>query len=251
MDDPSIKNANLNLRNSENAKWATKAIARHPDSRVRYADLIQTRKTVPSLPPQSKTTQCSDAHEGDVLLYEAYRDCLEPRKRCSEAEEVWRADLIQFTGKPLPGGEPCRSIGHWNPPEQVEIFEVIEGRVVLLVMTAEESIEALDCLPGESWVIPKGSFHLTYAITRSLVINIYNSKTISKDVEKYERKIIPSLHLSGSDERLSILQNDGNSMNVFEMRAFPTRLCYSLPTGILGLHTESDSSFYDRLSRSD
>lgn len=89
----------------------------------------------------------------------------------------WRADEIRYEHGALDTGEAVRSLGHWNPDNQVEVFEVIEGRVLMLAAPRGESqVLASIYAPGERCALPPGLFHVTYSPWEpSTVFNIYNT----------------------------------------------------------------------------
>ncbi len=114
----------------------------------------------------------------DHLLYEAERDVVPPRPvRWPTGEAVtWRIDRVRYAADPLPTGEPNRSVGHWNPVDQWEVFEVDQGEVAVLVRTAPDTpVEVVRCPAGHAVPLPPGSWHLTYVLAGPAVVtNIYS-----------------------------------------------------------------------------
>jgi hypothetical protein len=117
----------------------------------------------------------------DPQLYSAARDVL-PRRvtKAGSAAGSWSADLVVYQDGTLPGGEPFRSTGHWNPADQLEIFQVLSGRVLLLSCLLGEfgdqpNVLFQECRAGDMAVVPFGAWHLTYVLDGpSMVFNIYS-----------------------------------------------------------------------------
>jgi hypothetical protein len=130
-------------------------------------------------------TQAAAAAGFDPVLYQAVRDVFPPRVSSpvpagagGQGSLKWSADLVIYQHGVLPGGEPFRSIGHWNPAGQLEIFQVLSGRV--LMVTSGTSISGRpyaqyqECRSGEVAVVPFGGWHLTYVLDGpAMVFNIY------------------------------------------------------------------------------
>ncbi|MEO6503821.1 MAG: cupin domain-containing protein [Jatrophihabitantaceae bacterium] len=118
------------------------------------------------------------ASQQDLLLYRSRRNVQTRQVPLSDGEPVtWRADEIRYQCGALPSGEAVRSLGHWNPVDQVEVFEVLSGRVVILVVFPHDlaTVSAATYEPGDVCVLPPGVFHLTYSPWESsTVFNIYN-----------------------------------------------------------------------------
>lgn len=118
------------------------------------------------------------ASQQDRILYRSRRNVQNRRVHLPDGEPVtWRADEIQYQCGALPSGEAVRSLGHWNPDDQVEIFEVLSGRVVIFVVFPADptAVSAATYGPGDVCVLPPGVFHLTYSPWESsTVFNIYN-----------------------------------------------------------------------------
>jgi len=109
------------------------------------------------------------------LLYTAHRDILPPKQ--AQGTE-WFADLVVYQPSHLPGGELNRSIGHWNTPAQLEVFEVLSGQV--LMITAGYSASGAPvlhwqvCMPGDLVAVPFGAWHQTAVLDGpATVFNIY------------------------------------------------------------------------------
>ncbi len=118
------------------------------------------------------------ARQQDRLLYRSRRNVQIRRVDLPDGESMtWRADEIHYQCGALPSGEAVRSLGHWNPPDQVEVFEVLSGRVVIFVAYPDDpaAVSAATYGPGDACVLPPGVFHLTYSPWESsTVFNIYN-----------------------------------------------------------------------------
>ena len=131
----------------------------------------------------------------DPLLYQAWRDVLPPRatppapgKQSPEHGPAgtadgltWSADLVVYQDGTLPGGEPFRSTGHWNPEGQVEVFQVLCGRVLIVAAGTSAArgpyAQYQECVAGDVAVVPLAAWHLTYALDGpAAVFNIYSSQ---------------------------------------------------------------------------
>ncbi|MEU3455281.1 hypothetical protein ABZ671_17045 [Micromonospora sp. NPDC006766] len=148
------------------------------------------------------TVFVSDAvlHHGtgdDPLLYIAHRDVL-PRRRTFGTD--WFADLVEYQPGALPGGELHRSTGHWNTPAQLEVFQTLTGRA--LVITAwrtaagQPVLRYQECHAGALAVIPFGGWHLTLVLDGpAAVFNFYAelpvagnpAERVDRDADKYRR----------------------------------------------------------------
>ena len=121
----------------------------------------------------------------DPVLYSAWRDVLPPRESTPTAERdsvpdglSWLADLVVYQDGTLPGGEPFRSTGHWNPDGQLEVFQVLSGRVLIVAAgtsaAGEPYAQYQVCAAGDLAVIPLTAWHLTYALDGpAMVFNVY------------------------------------------------------------------------------
>jgi hypothetical protein len=126
----------------------------------------------------------------DPVLYRAYRDIFPPRSKHADGATAlypdgdqdssgwWYADLVVYSPGRLPGGEPFRSTGHWNAPAQLEIFQTLTGRTLMLVAirSTDDRLQVGHqvCEAGEIAVVPPGAWHLTYCLAGpAAVLNIY------------------------------------------------------------------------------
>jgi len=135
-----------------------------------------------------------DGH--DPLLYQAARDVLPAR---TDTRTPIRADLVVYEQGSLPGSEPYRSLGHWNPPGQVEAFEVLNGRIAMLVAGISSPSRRFSYVQtlsaGERTAVPLGAWHVSYVLTGpAVVFNIYAHPGTAADPEidgghdgKYQR----------------------------------------------------------------
>jgi hypothetical protein len=118
----------------------------------------------------------------DPVLYYAYRDVLPPRElatgerlaagdpgaeRARGAGYMF-ADLVVYQPGVLPGGELFRSTGHWNEPEQLEVFQTLTGTVVMLVagLRADGTPFLYEQVagPGQLTTVPLGIWHVSYVL---------------------------------------------------------------------------------------
>lgn len=124
----------------------------------------------------------------DPVLYRAWRGVFPPRAGTPPAERgagpdglAWLTDLVVYQGGTLPGGEPFRSTGHWNPDGQLEVFQVLSGRVLIVMAgasaTGRRYVQYQECGAGDVAVVPLAAWHLTYALDGpAMVFNIYSSQ---------------------------------------------------------------------------
>ncbi len=216
---------------------------RQPTKIVTYKDLIECRYTLSTLPIAPNNETYSNASASNFELYKAFRDCLAPRERVTTEHGIWRGDLIQYSGIELPNHELCRSIGHWNPSDQLEIFEVLHGHIMMLIQCPLGYTEYLDCYPGSSWIVPKGSFHLTYSITDSIVINIYNSSNLEQDLKKYNRQTIPNVFIESKEEVVNVLKYEDSFLLSDSINEYANSSCKNIPYALGYLHSLDDESF--------
>ncbi|TFE26217.1 hypothetical protein E0F15_18340 [Frankia sp. B2] len=132
------------------------------------------------------------------LLYEAYRDVAPTR-------HGWRADLVVYQPGTLPDGQPHRSIGHWNPHTQLEIFQTLSGTTLMLVAghrpDGSRYAHQVTTRAGDLAVVPFGAWHLTYVLDGpAAVFNIYTDIHLDpddayprQDDAKYQRAAAPGL----------------------------------------------------------
>lgn len=121
----------------------------------------------------------------DPQLYLAYRDIVAARQKVGQPSDVaagasaWFADLVVYTAANLGGStELGRSLGHWNTPAQVEIFQCLSGRVLMLHTNIDDygnsTMDYHVCQAGDHVVIPFGAWHLTVVLDApAAVFNIY------------------------------------------------------------------------------
>ncbi|WP_432970250.1 hypothetical protein [Dactylosporangium sp. CA-233914] len=124
-------------------------------------------------------TMCHSGH--DPVMYHAFRHFLPPRDLRSgrhlpadpsgavtSGPGRLLADLVIYQPGELPGDEPFRSTGHWNLPGQLEIFQVLTGRVAMLVAGRNRSAEPFAyvqvCQAGETMAVPFEVWHVSYVL---------------------------------------------------------------------------------------
>ncbi len=166
------------------------------------------------------------ARGDDPMLYRAYRDALPPRAKpgargIEPGTNYWFADLVIYPGGELPGSrELARSIGHWNTPAQLEVFQCLSGRVLMLYSERDTagrlSLRYQLCGPGDLAAIPFGAWHLTAALNGpAAVFNIYtDAETLahnhtSRDAAqrhqlKYHSKATIKIVVIQIDERIAL-----------------------------------------------
>lgn len=121
----------------------------------------------------------------DPQLYLAYRDIAAPRPTTDQPIDVtddthtWFADLVVYTAAQLGDSQEVgRSVGHWNTPAQVEIFQCLSGRVLMLHTDVDDDGNSIMnyhvCRAGDHVVIPFGAWHLTVVLDApAAVFNVY------------------------------------------------------------------------------
>ena len=144
-----------------------------PGSEYRLSDLLERHR-------RGDTVFLTDGvigHGGDhdPVLYTAHRDVLPPRTGCGSD---WFADLVEYQPGQLPGEELIRSTGHWNTPSQLEIFQTLTGRVLMLTAwrtsAGEPMLTYQVCPAGTLAVIAFGGWHLTLVLDGpASVFNFY------------------------------------------------------------------------------
>jgi len=122
----------------------------------------------------------------ETILYEAARDLAAPR--VANARSV-RIDRVWYSGRPLPSGELCRSIGHWNNPEQEEVFQLLFGDITMIIAESPDAVVAVRlATPGDLYSVPPGAWHATFAAEPSMVENIYAQPLGAETASKYHRR---------------------------------------------------------------
>lgn len=111
----------------------------------------------------------------DPVLYTAHRDILPPIRALGVE---WFADLCVYRPGQLPGGELNRSIGHWNTSAQLEVFQVLSGRVLMIIAwhsaSGAPTLTWQVCGPGDLVAVPFGAWHQTSVLHGpACVFNIY------------------------------------------------------------------------------
>ncbi|GAA1691578.1 hypothetical protein GCM10009745_41150 [Kribbella yunnanensis] len=150
------------------------------------------------------------------MLYTAYRNV--------QIQEIsdggfWHADEVHYESGSLETSEPVRSIGHWNKPDQVEIFQVTSGRVMMIVVPRSpvDVIYAANYAAGDSCVIPLGAFHLTYSPwTASTVFNISFEGAAPPD-QKYDRHPAPEISAVLESNRIRLETPAGMSVKTDQL----------------------------------
>lgn len=111
----------------------------------------------------------------DPVLYTAFRDVLPPRQ-ASGIE--WFADLVVYKPGELPGGELNRSTGHWNSLSQLEVFQTVSGRTLMITAWRTDGGQPMlryqVCPPDTLAAVPFGAWHLTLVLDGpAAVFNLY------------------------------------------------------------------------------
>jgi hypothetical protein len=153
-------------------------------ARRRLSDLLRAGR--PFADRAAVTARHAEGY--DPVLYDAFRDFLPPREKASarcvpagtpaydraENRDHLFADLVVYRPGTLPGGEPYRSTGHWNLPGQLEIFQTLTGRMLMLVGghtgDGRPFLYEQICGPGEIMVVPFDIWHVTYVLDGPAVV---------------------------------------------------------------------------------
>ncbi len=146
-----------------------------PGRHRRLSDLLACTDATPASVYLADAAAARTA-DTDRPLYTAYRDILPPRRT---PDGPWFADLVVYEPGSLPGGELHRSTGHWNTPAQLEIFQCLTGRILMLTAIEIEGptgpqVRYQECGPGELAAVPFGAWHLTLVLDGpAAVFNLY------------------------------------------------------------------------------
>jgi hypothetical protein len=123
----------------------------------------------------------------DHLMYRAERDVAPPRTVPHRAggAVLWRADRVIYGAGDLPTGELNRSVGHWNPGDQWEIFHTDSGCIALVVRPHPDApVVVVVCSDRQVVAVPPGSWHLTYVFHGpATVTNLYSRTPGTPDAE--------------------------------------------------------------------
>ena len=161
----------------------------------------------------------------DPVLYRAVRRFLPSRSLSSrdvvvagdadEARGLMIADLVVYEPGTLPGGEPHRSTGHWNLPGQLEIFEVLSGRMAMLVAGRTRFGEPFAyvqvCSAGDTMAVPFDVWHVSYVLDGPAVVFNVSTRLLEADfaaaTDKYHRGEAVALTLR-HDGDLTVVGDD-------------------------------------------
>jgi hypothetical protein len=128
----------------------------------------------------------------------------------------------------LSTGDLGRSVGHWNPPGQSEIFEVSQGEIVVLTTLGTGPVELIRCPQGSAVRLRQGSWHLTYVLRGPAVVaNIY-TEAVRSAAGKY---------FSGPTVRVG-LRRDAGEITTFTAQPTPAIVWRQAPSSqdIIGDH---------------
>lgn len=126
-------------------------------------------------------------HSGDRPLYTADRDVVPARevRGVDGVMRTWRLDRVEYAGSDLPSGELNRSVGHWNPSDQWELFHVEKGEVIIVIRPVGGPVRLVRGAEGDLVAVEPGGWHLTYVLAGPAVVaNIY-SVPAEPPTEKY------------------------------------------------------------------
>jgi hypothetical protein len=145
-----------------------------PGTTRRLSDLLACHRS-PGHPVFLTDTALRHAGTSDPILYTAWRDVLPPRQA---AGTDWFADLVVYQPGELPGGELHRSTGHRNSSEQLEVFQTVTGRTLMITAWQDSDgvpvLRYQECGPGGLAAVPFGAWHLTLVLDGpAAVFNLY------------------------------------------------------------------------------
>lgn len=194
----------------------------------------------------------------DVILYEAERDLVPPVGCGGGNSKVWHLDRVSYSGKPLPSGELNRSLGHWNPASQVELFQVEAGRIIIILASPDLKVIAMtQCSVGELALVPPGYWHLTYALEPSVVTNIYGDRAIATETSavkddrrsKYAGRHPVALALVHIDNPTLRALNDDFHTSPVTNRPPLTPKLLDMAGGLREMFRSADATAIERLER--
>jgi hypothetical protein len=145
-----------------------------PGTSRRLSDLLDHHRS-PGRPVFLTDSVLRHAGNSDPVLYTAWRGALPP-KLASGTE--WFADLVIYQPGELPGGELYRSTGHWNSPRQLEVFQTVSGRTLMITAWRDSDGDPVlryqECGRGGLAAVPIGAWHLTLVLDGpAAVFNLY------------------------------------------------------------------------------
>lgn len=145
-----------------------------PGTSRRLSDLLDLHRS-PGRPVFLTSSAVRRAGTGDPVMYAAWRDVLPPR---TATGTEWSADLVIYQPGELPGGELHRSTGHWNSHAQLEIFQTVSGRTLMITAWRDSdggpALRYQECGPGGLAAVPFGAWHLTLVLEGpAAVFNLY------------------------------------------------------------------------------
>lgn len=210
-------------------------------------------------------------HGIDPQLYLAYRDIAAPRPKTdqtiadADGTHAWFADLVVYTAANL-GHSPelGRSLGHWNTAAQVEIFQCLSGRVLMLHTNIDDdgnsTMDYHVCQAGDHVVIPFGAWHLTAVLDApAVVFNIYTDvadlrtghtsrEAVDSDL-KYRAAPAPELTIARTASEIAVV---GSSRELTERPLrrgeFPSWAeALLMPSGLAALYRHAPAAELARL----
>lgn len=211
-------------------------------------------------------------HRGiDPQLYLAYRDIAAPRPKTgqpidgAEGTHAWFADLVVYTAANL-GRSPelGRSLGHWNTPAQVEIFQCLSGRVLMLHTNIDDdgksTMDYHVCRAGDHVVIPFGAWHLTVVLDApAAVFNIYTDvadlltghtsrEAVDSDL-KYRVAPAPELTIARTASKISVVGSSRELAERFLRRGESPSWAEALlmPSGLAAFYLHAPAAELARL----
>jgi hypothetical protein len=158
------------------------------------SDLLTAGGDQPVRLTDRRAAQAAIDEGHDPLLYRAVRDVFPPRPLAADC--CVRADLVVYEPGTLPGGEPHRSLGHWNLPAQLEVFQFLTGRMAFVVAGETSGgrrfVYFQVCRPGDTVAVPLGVWHVSYVLDGPAAVfnisaNLNGPVSSSNYDDKYRR----------------------------------------------------------------
>lgn len=171
------------------------------------------------------------------VVYGAYRDINPSRKgpvfnrfheNGFDGHSDWKIDLVVYCNGLFPTGELYRSVGHWNPLDEWEVFQVYRGEAAIMCANLRQdktwNIEVKICREGDGCVIKPGTWHLTYPLSgKPIIVNIYSSPSNNSEANrplypaKYETRSHggPDFAILHRQNRIqAVLLDDSKEINI-------------------------------------
>lgn len=167
------------------------AVKKREVTTTRLSDLLKglDPKTAAHAPFILAATEDIGAYS-DITLYTAVRDLVDVWSPQPQTGDSWRMDLVHYTGITLPWNEANRSIGHWNPSNQVELFQVLDGHPTILAKPPTvPNVQITELAAGDLLKLRGGDWHITFCPKgEAIILNVYSCREGAQTADKYFSK---------------------------------------------------------------